>query len=93
LSAKLWTADNGIRDANEELWALLIVRAGRSGLRETASGLELSMVDVGLILAPVEGSKNAFQRRGYYEESFWPSEKRHIFWEGEDKDVKTFTFL
>ena len=93
LSAKLWTADNGIREANEELWALLIVRAGRSGLRETASGLELSMVDVGLILAPVEGSKNAFQRRGYYEESFWPSGKRHIFWEGEDKDVKTFTFL
>jgi hypothetical protein len=91
--AKLWIPDNGINDANEELWALLVARAGTSGLRETASGLELSEKDVGLIITPVDENRTAFQRRGYYEEGFWPSDNRHIFRGDVDQDVKTFAFL
>jgi hypothetical protein len=76
LRAKLWISYNGVYGADEELWALLVARAGTSGLKETVSGLELSMKDVSPIVTTIGGDGNAFQRRGYYEEGFWPSKKK-----------------
>jgi hypothetical protein len=78
LRAKLWISDNGDYDTDEEFWALLVARAGTSGLMETASNLELSMKDVGPILTPIDGDEMLFQRRGYYEEGFWPPIKCHF---------------
>ena len=91
--ARLWSADDGINASNEALWALLIARMGGSDLKETASGIELSTKDIGLILAANDENETTFQRRGYFEADFCTSDNCHFFRGSVAKDVKAVTFI
>jgi hypothetical protein len=93
VSPEIWSPDTGVYDASEDFYALLILRTGLNDLRDTGAGLELQMCDASLILAPVEGTKNVFRRRGYFKELFWPSLNVHTFCGNIKQDKASFTVL
>jgi hypothetical protein len=78
-NTELWTPDDGINAANEDLWAVLVARTGTSDLKASTSSIELSTKDIGLLLTPSDENRTTFRRRGYFEEDYWISDNRHFF--------------
>lgn len=62
-----------------ETWAVLIARGDGS------ERVEGAMVDIGLVLEPVEtvdGAENVFERCGYFEQYYWSTDDYIIFSKG-----------
>lgn len=51
------------------------------------------MVDIGIVLPPIEGLENMFQRIGYFEQCYWVLDTHAIFVGNKVNSVRDITII